>query len=61
MTGCEEGLRPTVDHRCLGAFDNIPFKTGGSGQEFLPLFALDAEFIERGQLPQTSSFSLYWR
>src|SRR5262249_49354321 len=33
----------------LGAFDNVPFETGGSGQEFLPFFALDAEFIQRCQ------------
>jgi len=33
----------------LGAFDNVPFETGGSGQEFLPFFALDAECIQRCQ------------
>jgi hypothetical protein len=38
-----------ADSGCLGAFDNVPFETGGSGQEFLPFFALDAEFIECGQ------------
>src|SRR6266851_2665478 len=36
-----------ADPGSLGAFDNIPFETGSSGQEFLAFFALNAQFIQR--------------
>src|SRR5712691_236321 len=36
-----------ADPGSLGSFDNIPFETGSSGQEFLAFFALNAPGIQR--------------